>query len=116
MITEIKYTDHAFERMAERGISRPMVEAVVRCGILEQVESGGEHRYRLEGLVVVVGKRGVVTAYFDGKARKRGSWSPKKRQRRCRRDQELKPHYFEGRGLVNIRLQAKYMKHLEVKP
>ena len=65
---------------------------------------------------MVVDGHDVVTAFFDSDSKRRCSWSPKKRQRRCRRDQELKPHFFEGRGKINVRLQERYMKQLEVKP
>lgn len=113
MSTEgLKYTNHAFERMTERDITRPMVEAVVNCGVLDRIQERGVKRYRLEGLVVVVDGQDVVTVYFDSDARQRGRWSTKKKQRRCRPG-EMKPHYFEGRGKVNVRLHAHYMRQME---
>lgn len=113
MTGELKYTEHAFERMTERGITRPMVEAVVRCGEGRQ-EAGRPDvcKYRLEGLVVVVDSGVVVTVFFDSDARKRGQWSPKKRERR-RRTGELKPNYIEGRGKINIRQQVYYLRKME---
>jgi hypothetical protein len=113
MTTEIKYTEHAFERMTERGITRPMVEAVVRCGESQREEIRPQVcKHRLEGLVVVVDRGVVVTVFFDSNTRKRGQWSPKKRQRRCRPG-EMKPHYFEGRGKINVRLHAHYIRQME---
>ena len=111
-IVELKYTNHAFDRMSERDITRPMVEAVVNCGVLEGIQERGVKRYRLEGLVVVLDGQDVVTVYFDSDERKRGRWSVKKKQRRCRFG-EFKAHYFEGRGKINVRLHAHYMKNME---
>ena len=84
MHLEIKYTQHAFDRMTERNISRAMVEAVVFSGRMEREEIGDVRRYRLEGLVVVLDGNDVVTAYFDSDERKPGQWNPKKKQRRGR--------------------------------
>lgn len=111
---ELKYTNHAFDRMTERGITRPMVEAVVVSGELEREERPGVRRYRLEGLVVIVDHGAVVTAFFDSDTRQRGQWGPKKRQRKGRIG-ELKPHYFDGRGKVNVRKQQFYFKQTGVR-
>ncbi len=61
---------------------------------------------------MVLDRQDVVTAYFDSDERQRGRWSTKKKQRRCRSG-EMKPHYFEGRGKINVRLHAHYMKRME---
>jgi hypothetical protein len=87
-----------------------MVEAVVRCGKVE--DRNGGQRYRLEGIIVVVDQGAVVTVFFDSDERKRGRWSTKKKQRRCRPG-EMKPHYFKGRRKVNVRLHAHYMRQME---
>ena len=110
----IKYTNHAFDRMAERDITRPMVEAVVRSGKLDKVEVGDIRRYRLENLIVVLDGQDVVTVFFDSDARQRGQWSAKKKQRRGRNG-EMKPHFIPGRGKVNIRQQEYYLRQLEAK-
>ena len=110
--SEIKYTQHAFDRMTERDISRAMVEAVVFSGRLEREEINDVRRYRLEGLVVVLDGNDVVTVYFDSDERKPGKWSPKKKQRRGRNG-EMKPHYFEGRGKINVRQQEYYLRKME---
>ena len=110
--SEIKYTQHAFDRMTERDISRSMVEAVVFSGRMERDEIGDVRRYRLEGLVVVIDGHDVVTVYFDSDERKPGQWNPKKKQRRGRKS-EMKPHYFEGRGKINIRQQEYYLRKME---
>ena len=112
MRTEIKFTAHAFDRMTERDISRAAVEAVIRCGELERIERHGVKRYRLEGLVVVLDGQDVVTVFFDSDARQRGQWSAKKKQRRGRNG-EFKAHYIPGRGKVNLRLHAHYMRQME---
>lgn len=109
---DIKYTNHAFDRMTERDISRATVEAVVRCGRLEREEINDIRRYRLENMVVVMDGVTVVTVYFDSDERKTGQWNPKKKQRRGRNG-EMKPHYFAGRGKVNIRQQNYYLSKLE---
>ena len=111
----IKYTNHAFDRMAERDITRPMVEAVVRSGKLDRVEVGDIRRYRLENLIVVLDGNDVVTVYFDDDARKTtNTWGRKKKQRRGRNG-EMKPHFIPGRGKVNIRQQEYYLRQLEAK-
>lgn len=109
---DIKYTNHAFDRMTERDISRATIEAVVRSGRLEREEIGDVRRYRLENMVVVLDGNEVVTVYFDSSERKSGAWSPKKRQRRGRQG-EMKPHFFAGRGKVNIRQQEYYLRKME---
>ena len=109
--SEIGYTTHAFNRMAERDISRSMVEAVIRCGDLERVDSHGVLRFRLEGLVVILDKQDVVTVFFDSDLRPRSKWSPKKRQRKWH--QEVKPCYFKGRGKINTRQQDSYLRQME---
>ena len=110
---DLRYTDHAFERMAERDISRATVEAVVVAGAVE-VERCGVCRYTLEGLVVVVDGRDVVTAYYDSDQRPRGQWSPKKKQRKGQeKRREFKPQYIEGRGHINTRRQAYYQRQME---
>ena len=112
MNQEIKYTQHAFERMTERDISRAMVEAVVFSGRMEREEIGDVRRYRLEGLVVVLDGNDVVTVYFDSDERKPGKWCPKKKQRRGRNG-EMKPHYIPGRGKINLRQQEYYLRKME---
>lgn len=109
---DIKYTNHAFDRMTERDISRATIEAVVRCGRLEREEIGDVRRYRLENMVVVMDGNVVVTVYFDSDERKPGRWNPKKKQRRGRQG-EMKPHFFAGRGKVNIRQQEYYLRKME---
>lgn len=109
---DIKYTNHAFDRMTERDISRATIEAVVRSGRLEREEIGEVRRYRLENMVVVMDGNVVVTVYFDSDERKPGQWSQKKKQRRGRNG-EMKPHYFTGRGKVNIRQQEYYLRRME---
>jgi hypothetical protein len=109
---EIRYTQHAFDRMTERDISRAMVEAVVFSGRMEREEIGDVRRYRLEGLIVVLDGQNVVTVYFDSDERKHGKWSPKKRQRRGRNG-EMKPHFIAGRGKINIRQQEYYLRKME---
>jgi len=109
---DIKYTNHAFDRMTERDISRATIEAVVRSGRLEREEIGEVRRYRLENMVVVMDENVVVTVYFDSDERKPGQWNPKKKQRRGRSG-EMKPHYFTGRGKVNVRQQAYYLRKME---
>lgn len=109
---DIKYTNHAFDRMTERDISRATIEAVVRSGRLEREEVGEVRRYRLENMVVVMDGNVVVTVYFDSDERKPGHWSPKKKQRRGRNG-EMKPHYFTGRGKVNVRQQEYYLRKME---
>lgn len=111
VVQNLRYTEHAFERMAERDISRATVEAVVVAGQVE-IEPGGVCRYTMEGLVVVVDGRNVVTVYFDSAKRQRSQWGPKQRQRR-RRHLAIKPQYFEGRGYINIRQQAFYQRQAE---
>lgn len=108
----INYTEHAFSRMTERGISRSMVEAVVVSGVMEREEIGNVRRYRLEGFVVVLDGNDVVTVYFDSNERKSYQWSPKKKQRRGRRE-EMKAHYIPGRGKVNISQQEYYLRKME---
>ena len=109
---DIKYTQHAFDRMTERDISRSMVAAVVFSGLLEREEIGNVLRYRLEGLVVVLDGNDVVTVYFDSDERKPGRWNPKKKQRRGRNG-EMKAHYIPGRGKVNLRQQEYYLRKME---
>ena len=109
---DIKYTNHAFDRMTERDISRATIEAVVRCGRLEREEIGDVRRYRLENMVVVMDGNVVVTVYFDSDERKPGKWNPKKKQRLGRQG-EMKPHFFTGRGKVNIRQQEYYLRKME---
>lgn len=109
---EIKYTKHAFDRMTERDISRATVEAVVRNGSIEREEINGIVRYRLENMVVVMDGHDVVTVYFDSDERRPSQWSPKKKQRRGRNG-EMKPHYIQGRGKVNIRQQEYYLRKME---
>lgn len=109
---EIKYTNHAFDRMTERDISRATVEAVVRCGVMEREELTNVRRYRLENMVVVLDGCTVVTVYFDSDERKPGQWSPKKKQRRGRQG-EMKAHYIPGRGKINIRQQECYLRKME---
>ena len=111
-IQQINYTQHAFSRMTERGISRSMVEAVVISGVVEREETGNVRRYRLDCLVVVIDGNDVVTAYFDSNERKPSQWNPKKKQRRGRKG-EMKSHYIPGRGKVNIRLQEYYLRKME---
>ena len=108
---EIKYTQHAFDRMTERDISRAAVEAVVRTGRMEREELN-VRRYRLEGIVVVIDGHNVVTVYFDSDERKPGQWNPKKKQRRGRNG-EMKPHYIPGRGKINLRQQEYYLRKME---
>jgi hypothetical protein len=98
--------------MTERDISRAMVEAVVFSGRMEREEIGDVRRYRLEGLIVVLDGQNVVTVYFDSDERKSRQWSPKKKQRRGRQG-EMKAHYIPGRGKVNIRQQAYYLRKME---
>ena len=112
MEPDIKYTQHAFDRMTERDISRAMVEAVVFSGRLDREEIGNIRRYRLEGLVVVLDGNDVVTVYFDSDGRRKPDWNPKKKQRRGRQG-EMKAHYIPGRGKVNIRQQAYYLRRME---
>lgn len=109
---EIRYTQHAFDRMTERDISRAMVEAVVFSGRMEREEIGDVRRYRLEGLIVVLDGQNVVTVYFDSDERKPGQWNPKKKQRRGRHG-EMKAHYIPGRGKINIRQQEYYLRKME---
>lgn len=109
---DIKYTNHAFDRMTERDISRATIEAVIRCGRLEREEINDVRRYRLENMVVVMDGNAVVTVYSDSDERKHGKWSPKKRQRRGRNG-ELKPHFIPGRGKINIRQQEYYLRKME---
>ena len=113
---EIKYTNHAFDRMTERDISRSTIEAVVRSGRMVREEMRNEmhdvRRYRLENMVVVMDGNVVVTVYFDSDERKPGQWSPKKKQRLGRQG-EMKPHFFSGRGKVNIRQQEYYLRKME---
>jgi uncharacterized GH25 family protein len=108
--SDLKYTTHAFERMAERDISRATVEAVVVSGEMT-IERGGIRRYSLEGLIVIVDGRDVVTAYFNRNHRRSSSWGPKQRQRRGQR-QEYKPQYFKGRGYINVRQQEHYQRQM----
>jgi hypothetical protein len=109
---EIRYTVHAGARVAVRDIPQSAVNAAIASGAVE-VETGGVRRYTLEGLIVVVDGCDVVTAFYDSDLRRRGAWGPKKKQRRCRRG-EMKPHYFEGRGHINVRRQAYYQQQAEV--
>ena len=109
---DIKYTNHAFDRMTERDISRATIEAVVRSGRLEREEIGDVRRYRLENMVVVMDGNVVVTVHFDSNERKPGQWNPKKKQRLGRQG-EMKPHFFSGRGKVNIRQQEYYLRKME---
>ena len=109
---DIKYTNHAFDRMTERDISRATVEAVVRCGTVEREDGNDVRRYRLENMVVVMDGNVVVTVYFDSDERKPGQWNPKKKQRRGRNG-EMKPHFIPGRGKVNIRQQEYYLLKME---
>lgn len=112
----IKYTNHAFDRMAERDITRPMVEAVVRSGKLDRVEVGDIRRYRLENLIVVLDGNDVVTVYFDDDARRTtNTWGRKKKQRKGRKG-EMKAHFFNDRGRkINIRQQEYYLRKMEEK-
>lgn len=112
MIAGIGYTTHAFDRMTERDISRASVEAVVRSGEIDHIDRRGVVRYRLESLVVVVDGCDVVTVYHDSDMRRRGDWSPKKRQRRGHK-REAKPAYIPGRGKINLTLQALYLQQME---
>ena len=111
---DLRYTAHAFERMTERDISRATVEAVVMAGAVE-VERCVVCRYTLEGLVVVVDGRDVVTAYYyDSDLRQRGDWNPKKKQRKGQeKRRRLKPQYIKGRGHINTRQQAYYQQQME---
>lgn len=106
----LKYTEHAFARMAERDINRSMVEAVVMAGSV-RVEITGVCRYTLEGLVVVVYGQDVVTAYYDSNCRQVGQWNPKKKQRKCR--VKHRPVWIDGRGKINIELSRAYMRQME---
>ena len=112
MVADIKYTNHAFERMAERDISRANVEAVIASGTIEKEELGNVLRYRLENMVVVLDGNTVVTVFFDSDCRQQVQWNPKKRQRKGRNG-EMKAHYIPGRGKVNIRQQAYYLRKVE---
>ena len=108
---ELRYTDHADGRVTGRDIPQPTIMAVIMSGEVE-VEPSGVKRYTLEGFVVVLDRRDVVTTYYDSDLRKRGKWNPKKMQRKLRR-QEFKPCYFEGRGYINTRRQAHYQRQME---
>jgi len=107
-----RYTEHAFERMTERNITRPMIDAVIACGESLPCGANGETKYKLEGLVVVVGNRGIITAYFT-ENEKCGKWSRKKAQRIGNDHKEMKPHFFKKRGKVNVRQQEYYLRLAE---
>lgn len=111
MAYELRYTEHAFNQMTKRDISRATVEAVVVSGSVF-VEFSGVRRYTLEGLVVVVDGKKVVTAYFDSDKRQRSRWGTKKKQRRCR-PMHHKPTWIDGRGKINLSLAQSYMRQME---
>ena len=60
------YTDHALGRMGERGITRPMVEAVLRCGTRQPDLDGTGERATLMGFTVVLdAANSAVITVFD---------------------------------------------------
>jgi len=63
----ITYSEHAKRRMAQRRISQPMVEFVLRVGEGEYDEMDATWTYVLDRVAIVVAERGdaahVVTVY-----------------------------------------------------
>lgn len=113
VVQNLRYTEHAFERMAERDISRATVEAVVVAGSVK-VERCGVCRYTLEGFVVVVDGRDVVTTYYNSDLRRSGDWNPNKKQRNGQeKRRRFKPKHIEGRGHINVRQQALYQRQVD---
>jgi len=60
------YTNHALERMRERSLTIPMVEAVLRAGEIEPDLDGFGVRATLCGITVVVDAyHGAIVTVFD---------------------------------------------------
>ena len=109
----LRYTDHADGRVTWRDIQQSAIMAVIVSGEVE-VEPGGVKRYTLEGFVVVVDGRNVVTAYYDSDLRHRGDWSQKKKQRKMQeKRRRFNPQYIEGRGHINVRRQELHQRQIE---
>jgi hypothetical protein len=63
---KLRFTDHALERMAERGIKKNMVDYCYRYGTMSGRRKNTVFLYQYEDLVVVLGKNNVevVTVYW----------------------------------------------------
>ena len=89
----VRFTLHALERMEQRNVTPPMVEAVLRCGTRQPDLDGNGERATLLGFTVVLDPaNSTVVTVFDRRnpsarfSPKRVSRLPGQHKRRIERD------------------------------
>jgi len=92
-MSAIRFTAHARERMVQRNVTPPMVEAVLRCGTRQPDLDGTGERATLLGFTVVLDAANcTVVTVFDRRnpsarlSPKRVSRLPGQHKRRMERD------------------------------
>jgi hypothetical protein len=77
-------TQHAHDRMVERDVTIPMINAVLTDGYVHSKEPNGVRTLGLYGVEVVVDEadRRIITAYHDNRARQ--AWREKRRAMRVK--------------------------------
>ena len=97
------YTSHLYERMIDREIGWPTIEAVARSGKLIEDHQNGVRKLELFGFVVVMDGEKLVTVYRDREAEPK----PMVKRKKPRRE-EFKADFLRGR-MVNVRLTKYYL-------
>ena len=101
------YTSHLYERMIDREIGWPTIEAVARSGEVIEEHPDGVRKIELCGFIVVMDGEKLVTVYRDREA------DPKPRPKRKKPSrEEFKPDFLRGR-MVNVRLTKYYIGMVE---
>ena len=62
-MTDMRLTSHAAARLAERGLTMPIIQAVIEHGEVIREDAVGAERRSLNGYVVVIQGKAVVTAW-----------------------------------------------------
>ena len=101
------YTSHLYERMIDREIGWPTIEAVARSGKLIEDHQNGVRKLELFGFVVVMDGEKLVTVYRDRESEPKPRPKCKKQRR-----EEFKPDFLRGRK-VNIKLTNHYLGMME---
>ena len=97
------YTSHLYDRMIDREIGWPTIEAVARSGEVVEEHPDGVRKLELCGFIVVMDGEKLVTVYRDREA------EPKPRVKRKKpRREEFKPDFLRGR-LVNVKLTKYFL-------
>ena len=100
---KLLYTSHLYERMIDREIGWPTIEAVARSGEVVEEHPDGVRKLELCGFIVVMDGEKLVTVYRDS-----GSEPKPKPKRKKPRREEFKADWIRGRR-VNVRLTNYYL-------